>query len=156
KNRFDTPSLQTPALTEPQVALSFYTYANLRRPGTAASLIAQLGAASTQGNALAVVVGNQGAAVAQESKNKDLAAAIAIETQNRAKKLAPLSCAFLSAGLSPSPVLTFGGIWQQIGDTKQYLPLSTVGREVVGRIEHEVAQGLLDSSLANFRKDMEK
>jgi hypothetical protein len=156
KNRFDTPSLRAPALTKPQFALSFYTYAHLRRPGTAASLVAQLGAASTQGNALAVVVGNQVAAVAQESKDKDLAAAIAQETQNRAKKLAPLSCAFLSAGLSPSPVLTFGGIWQQIGDIKQYLPLSAVQQEVVGRIEHDVAQRLLHSSLANFRKEMEK
>jgi len=145
---------QSAVLTEPDFALSFYTYAAQKRPENAAATLGILiGSASTAGTPFSAVAGNEAAAIARESK--DLAGAVEREAQDRARGMLPLTAALFAAVASPAPSLSVGGIWVSGRDIKRYLPLEVVKKEISENIERSLASQLVKSSLDAFKKELE-
>jgi hypothetical protein len=148
-------TFRAPALTVEDFASSFYDYIYFGRPENVAATVGQfLGTAVVHGSAVAPVVAYQGAAAVRSYK--DLAPIVAREAQRRL----PFSSAIFSAGSSVQtpfqPALTLAAIWQYASKIDQYLPMDLVRGQLVRKLQENVANTLLTSSLDAFKTELEK
>ena len=138
------------ALTAPDFAYAFYDYAYLHRPQDVAALVGKaLGTAGMQGNLCTTVAAIQSAAVA--CTEKDVAPLVAREAERRL----PLSGAVLAAATSGQPALALPAVWQYARKIDQFLPLDLVKGELLRKLQENVDNMLLRSSLDKFKTDME-
>jgi hypothetical protein len=140
--------IESAPLTEPDFALSFYTFANFQRPTHPAAVVGALGSIGTGVDPLWSLIGLDAAAAAQESR--ELAPLIAHEARNRI----PFSCALLSTGSSVAPMLSAETIWQHAAKAKQAFPLDLVKNQVLRKVQQDVATDLMSSSLRTFASDL--
>jgi hypothetical protein len=141
---------RAPALTAEDFAYAFYDYAYLHRPQDVAALVGKaLGTAGFQGNVCVTVAAIQSAAVA--CTEKDVAPMVAREAERRL----PLSGAVLAAATSGQPALALPAVWHYARKLDQFLPLDLVKGELLRKLQQNVDNTLLRSSLDKFKTDME-
>jgi hypothetical protein len=148
---------RTPAWTDADFRLSFYTYQTLHRPEAAASLLGKLMTAtgsspfSLAGQAplLQAVSAFQGAAVAREQNS--LREAVAEES----RRSVPVGIALFAAGPGPLSGLTAAGIAYYASKLLQHLPLRVVQDDMTRKLQDNLAETLLTASLDSFKHDLE-
>jgi hypothetical protein len=140
---------RAPALTATDFVPSFYDYAYFSRPENVAATVGQaFGTVGAKGSVLSTLVAYRSAAVARAQR--DLATVVAREAQRRL----PLSGALLSAATSVQPALAFAAVWQYAGKIDAYLPMELVQGQLVRKLQENIANTLLTSSLDAFKTEL--
>lgn len=142
-------NIKLPDWTEGQSALSFYSFANERKPDAMASLMGQLAASSVQGNPLAPIVTAVGIAAAREAKPS------APYLAKEAEQQAPAVVSILGAGINETLPIGVLGSYLATGRTERYLPMDAIQGDLVAKVLRKKAEELVASSIEQFRKDMD-
>jgi hypothetical protein len=137
----ESPFQMTP-LTDPNIALSFYT--SLNKAENVAPVIGMM----ALGNPLSAVVSYQSCPVARDQeKQKDF-------VKRESDKRAAVACGFVLNSLDPNR-LAAPAFWTGVASQRQYLPMDVVGPLLLKKIELNVAQELLVRNLDKFKKELD-